>query len=74
MTQVAASGERAQSSGEEIANSMSHGAGLLAAVVAGPVLIMDASQRGGALDVIGASVGHYGRGKLSPASNEGGVR
>ncbi len=56
MTQVVASGKRAQSLGEEIANSVSHGVGLLAAVVAAPVLIVDAVQRGGATGVIGASV------------------
>ncbi len=50
------SGKRAQSLGEEIANSVSHGVGLLAAVVAAPVLIVDAVQRGGATGVIGASV------------------
>ncbi len=56
MTQVVASGRRAQSLGEEIANSISHGVGLLAAVVAAPVLIVDAVQRSGATGVIGASV------------------
>ncbi len=56
MTQVVASGKRAQSLGEEIANSVSHGVGFLAAVIAAPVLIMNAVQRGGATDVIGASV------------------
>ena len=56
MTQVVASGKRAQSLGEEIANSVSHGVGLLAVVVAAPVLIVDAVQRGGATRVIGASV------------------
>ena len=52
MTQVVASGRRAQSLGEEIANSISHGVGLLAAVVVAPVLIADAAQRGGATGVI----------------------
>ena len=56
MTQVVASGKRAQSLGEEIANSVSHGVGLLAAVAAAPVLIVDAVQRGGATAVLGASV------------------
>ncbi len=56
MTQVIESEERPQSPGEEIANSVSHGVGLLAAVVAGPVLVVDAVQRGGATGVIGASV------------------
>ncbi len=53
---MVASGERAQSRGEEIANSVSHGVGLLAVVVAAPVLIADVVQRGGAARVIGASV------------------
>ena len=53
---MVAPGKRAQSSGEEIANSVSHGVGLLAAVVAAPVLIVAAVQRGGATGVIGASV------------------
>ncbi len=56
MTEVIASGKRAQSLGEEIANSVSHGVGLLAAVVAAPVLIVDAAQRGGVAGIIGASV------------------
>ena len=56
MTQVVASGKRAQSLGAEIANSVSQGVGLLAAVVAVPVLIVDAVQRGGATGVVGASV------------------
>ncbi len=45
-----------QSPGEEIANSVSHGVGLLAAVAAAPILIVGAVQRGGATGVIGASV------------------
>ena len=56
MTQVVGSARRAQSLGEEIANSVSHGVGLLAAVAAAPVLIVNAVQRGGATHVIGASV------------------
>ncbi len=56
MAHVVVSGKRAQTPGEEIANSVSHGVGLLAAVVAGPVLVVDAVQRGGATGVIGASV------------------
>jgi hemolysin III len=42
--------------GEEIANSVSHGVGLLASMVAAPVLIVDAVQRGEVAGVIGASV------------------
>jgi hemolysin III len=50
------SGKRAQSPGEEIANSVSHGVGLLAAVAAAPILIVGAVQRGGAAGGIGAGV------------------
>jgi hemolysin III len=46
---------RAQSRGEEIANSLSHGAALLAALVAAPFLIAAAS-RFGAASIVGASV------------------
>ena len=56
MTRAAAPGKRPQSAGEEIANGVSHGVGLLAAVVAGPILILDAVQRGGAADVVGVSI------------------
>jgi hemolysin III len=48
-------GHRPQSPGEEIANSISHGVGFLAALVALPVLIVGA-LRHGALDVIGVVV------------------
>jgi hemolysin III len=48
--------ERPQSLGEEIANSVSHGFGLLAALAAFPVLVVAAVQRGSAANVIGASV------------------
>ena len=48
--------ERGQSLGEEIANSVSHGVGLLAAVAAAPILIVAAVWRGGAAGIVGASV------------------
>ena len=48
--------ERPQSFGEEIANSVSHGLGLLAALVVSPILVMGASQRGSAWELAGASV------------------
>ncbi|MDO9405642.1 MAG: hemolysin III family protein [Polaromonas sp.] len=48
--------ERPQSLGEEIANSISHGLALLAAVVAAPFLVLHAHRRGDALDVAAASV------------------
>jgi hemolysin III len=48
--------ERTQSLGEEIANSVSHGVGLLAAVAAAPVLVLSAIQHDGAGRIVGASV------------------
>jgi hemolysin III len=48
--------ERPQSLGEEIANSVSHGIGLLAALAAFPVLVLAAIKRGSALEIAGASV------------------
>lgn len=48
--------ERVQSLGEEIANSVSHGVGALAAVVAAIVLIISAVQRGHTSEIVGASV------------------
>ncbi|MEZ5741193.1 MAG: hemolysin III family protein [Burkholderiaceae bacterium] len=47
---------RAQSLGEEIANAISHGAGLLLAVASLPVLVLHAAQRGGAADIVGVSL------------------
>ena len=47
---------RAQSLGEEIANTISHGAGLVAAVVAVPFLIVSAADRGGPAAAAGAGV------------------
>lgn len=49
-------GERAQSPGEELANSVSHGAGLVAALVAAPLLIGGAIQRGSVSAIVGASI------------------
>jgi hemolysin III len=48
--------ERTQSLGEEIANSVSHGVGFLAAVAAAPFLVLSAVQHGGAARIVGASV------------------
>ncbi len=48
--------DRSQSSGEEIANSVSHGIGLLAALAAFPILLMAAFRRGDATGVVGAGV------------------
>jgi hemolysin III len=47
---------RPQSRGEEIVNSISHGAGLLAALVGAPILIHHAMANGGPADVVGASI------------------
>lgn len=46
----------AESLWEEVANSLSHGAGLVAALVATPFLITDAARRGSGAFLIGASV------------------
>ena len=48
--------ERPQSLGEEIANSVSHGFGFVAAVAAAPVLVVAAEQTGSAINVIGAGI------------------
>ena len=56
MVQVVQFQERAQSLGEEVANSVSHGIGLLAALAAFPVLVTSALQRGSAMEIAGASV------------------
>ncbi len=50
-------GERPQTLGEEIANSVSHGIGLAGALVATPLLIVAAVRNGnGAAGVVGASI------------------
>ena len=56
MVEVPGLQERPQSLGEEIANSVSHGIGLLAALAAFPVLVMAALRRGDVSGVVGASV------------------
>ena len=56
MIETLAMGERPQSFGEEIANSVIHGVALLATVAATPVLIIAAVQRGVAEGIVGASV------------------
>jgi len=48
--------ERFPTLGEEIANSISHGVGLLGALVVTPILIVVASQHGGAKGIVAASV------------------
>lgn len=47
---------REQSRGEEIANSVSHGLGLIAALVGTPFLITHATRQGDAAFIVGASV------------------
>jgi len=56
MIKALESRERSQSLGEEIANSVSHGVGLLAAIAAAPVLVLSAVRQGGAARIAGASV------------------
>ena len=48
--------ERCQTLGEEIANSVSHGVGLLAAAIAAPVLIANAVRQGDDGFVVGACI------------------
>ena len=47
---------RRYSGKEELANSLSHGVGLICAVAATPILIIGAVNRGGAAGVVGSSV------------------
>jgi len=47
---------RPQSLGEEIANSVSHGIGLVAALVGAPILLLDAVRHGTTENVVGAGV------------------
>jgi hemolysin III len=56
MTHPPMAGTRPQSLGEEIASSVSHGAGFVAAVVAAPFLLVSAFSRGGHEAAIGAAV------------------
>jgi hemolysin III len=53
---MASGSARVASEREEVANSLSHGLGLLAAIVATPILVVGAVSRGGAADVVGSSV------------------
>lgn len=56
MTEVLQLDERPQSPGEEIANSVSHGIGLLATLVAFPILVNTALHRGDLAGTVGAIV------------------
>lgn len=47
---------RAQSRAEELANTLSHGVGFVAALVATPVLILAAARDGGASDIVGVAI------------------
>ena len=47
---------RTPTRGEDVANTLSHGIGLLLALVALPFLVRDAARSGGALPILGASV------------------
>ncbi len=47
---------RTQSIGEEIANSVSHGIGLMGAIAAVPILVVAAAKQGDAAGIVGASV------------------
>ena len=47
---------REQSRGEELANSISHGAGLIAAIVGTPFLVLQAMQLGNTRYLVGASI------------------
>jgi hemolysin III len=56
MSDMVSATRREPSLGEEIANSVSHGVGFLAALVATPFLVVAAARRGGSLAIVGASV------------------
>jgi hemolysin III len=48
--------ERVPSPGEEIANSVSHGVGVVAASIAAPFLVLGGARRGDAFAMVGASI------------------
>ncbi|HEC04091.1 MAG TPA: hemolysin III family protein [Phycisphaerales bacterium] len=56
MTRSVASKKRRQSVGEEIANSISHGAAFAAAVAVAPVLVVSAARHDGAGEIVGKSI------------------
>ncbi len=56
MTKSPETQERTQTAGEEVANSISHGVGLLAAIVAASVLVRSAVRYDDAARIAGASV------------------
>jgi hemolysin III len=54
--QTDSAGKRRQSAGEEVANSLSHGAGFVAAVIGTPFLLAEVARVGSVADVVGATV------------------
>jgi hemolysin III len=56
MTDSDPSTKRPQSTGEEVANALSHGLGFVAALVAAPILVTAALRHGGTAVVVGFSV------------------
>ncbi len=56
MADACAIEQRAQTLGEEIANAISHGVGMLAALAALPLLVVAAVRGGGAAEIVGASI------------------
>jgi hemolysin III len=56
MSEARALPERSQSVGEEIANAVSHGVGLLLALIAALVLVVAALQRSSVADLVGATI------------------
>jgi hemolysin III len=53
---MSATADRAQTWGEEVANSLSHGIGCLLAIASLPILLQFSAQRGSAAEVVGASL------------------
>lgn len=53
---TAAGSEATATAEEEVANSLTHGVGLIGAICMAPVLIVNAVTRGGAADIVGASI------------------
>ena len=64
---------RSQSAGEEIANAVSHGVGLLLAVVAALALVVAAVQRGGMTEIVGASANSKAQISSLPGMGDGEV-
>lgn len=56
MSKVYADAVRPQSLGEEIANSLSHGIGLLLAIASIPILVVAAAGHAGAAEITGVSI------------------